>query len=148
MSTRSKIFTTPSLLTSAVIGGDSVSEIVWKVAGASIPAADTSTVCVPKFGPSVSVLCALPFSSVLVIAVLSVPPPAVTANVTEIPCECKTVFILRFNDKMAETTARRIPLSGYRLRIFQKGGMCLVVKLNRNPSALEDRNMGVDGLIA
>ena len=47
-----------------------------KVTACPIPEADTETVFVPRFGPSVSVFSALPFSSVVVRVTLSVPPPA------------------------------------------------------------------------
>ena len=51
-----------------------------------IPETDTSTIFVPGFGPSVSVLCALPLASVVVPSVvnrpLSFPLPAVTVNAT------------------------------------------------------------------
>ena len=62
-----------------------------KKTGSTIPAADTETVFVPRFGPSVIVLSALPFSSVLVRVTLSVPLPAVTVNVTEIPSTAERV---------------------------------------------------------
>ena len=50
-----------------------------------LPTADTSTVFVPRLGPSVSVLSALPLKSVMTRSALSVPPPTVTVNVTQTP---------------------------------------------------------------
>ena len=49
------------------------------------PKAETSTVLVPKFGPRMSVLLALPLASVVTPITPSVPRPAVTEYVTHTP---------------------------------------------------------------
>ena len=61
-----------------------------KVTVCSVPTADAVT----RFDsfPSVRVLCALPFSSVVVFVALSVPPPEVTVNVTGTPSNLRPLL--------------------------------------------------------
>ena len=56
-----------------------------KVSDWAMPWALARTVLVPALLPSVSVLSAWPLASVVVLVALSVPPPAVIANVTGTP---------------------------------------------------------------
>ena len=55
------------------------------------PATDTLTVFFPILGPSVSVLCALPFASVIAFSSvnlpLNLPWPEAIINVTRAPCK-------------------------------------------------------------
>ena len=81
-STTVRVVLVPSVKTGALFV---VVASAVKVTDAEIPWTLARTVFVPALLPSVSVLCALPLAPVVVLVTLSVPPPAVTANVTGTP---------------------------------------------------------------
>ena len=81
-----------------------------KVAGCPIPVADTEIAFVPRFGPSVSVLSALPFLSVMVCVTLRVPSPAVTVNVTTIPSSTERFSSLTSTTNGFARTAPDMPV--------------------------------------
>ena len=75
----------PEIFTNVVGDGRVSTVTAVKVTPSSIPVADTETVFDPTLAPRVRVLDALPSVLVVVLVVLSVPPPVVTENVTPIP---------------------------------------------------------------
>ena len=80
------------------------------VTGFSMPIADTSMVFVPMRRPNVNKLSALPFSSVVISVILSVPSPATTANVIETPSSAEPFSSLTSTTNGFDKTAPATPL--------------------------------------